>query len=167
MTGRERAPKPTDWRRRFREAKPAKRVILETDFAGIRAGSRLFVATPGVIANYVDRIPRGEVREIRRLRNELARRHDCDATCPVTTAMYLRVVAEVAWDDLQAGLPIDRVVPFWRAVDPESPIARKLRCGADWIRSMRSAEAQAGEPTASASAPRASPAATRARRPRA
>lgn len=136
-----RAPTPTDWRRRFRDAKPAKRVVLETDFAGIRAGTMLFVATPGVIANYVARIPPGEVREVRRLRNELARKHDAQATCPVTTAMCLRVVAEVAWDDLQAGATLDTVVPFWRAIEPDSPIARKLRCGPDWIRSMREAEA--------------------------
>ncbi len=136
-----RPPKPTDWRRRFRDAKPAKRVVLETDFAGIRAGSTLFIATPGLIANYIARIPSGERREIRRLRNELARRHEADATCPVTTAIYLRVVAEAAWEDLQDGATIDSVVPFWRAIDPESPIARKLRCGADWIQAMRDAEA--------------------------
>jgi hypothetical protein len=137
----QRPPKPTDWRRRFRDAKPAKRVVLETDFAGIRAGSTLFIATPGLIANYIARIPSGERREIRRLRNELARRHEADATCPVTTAIYLRVVAEAAWEDLQDGATIDSVVPFWRAIDPESPIARKLRCGADWIQAMRDAEA--------------------------
>jgi len=133
-----RPPKPTDWRRRFRDAKPAKRVVLETDFAGIRAGSTLFIATPGLIANYIARIPAGECREIRRLRNELARRHEADATCPVTTAIYLRVVAEAAWDDLQDGAAIDGVVPFWRAIDP---VARKLRCGPDWIQAMRDAEA--------------------------
>ncbi|MFN8992093.1 MAG: hypothetical protein ACK5X3_00250 [Pseudomonadota bacterium] len=118
--------------------------MLDTDFAGIRAGTLLFVATPGLIANYVARIPAGEVREIRRLRNELARRNDAEATCPVTTAIYLRVVAEAAWDDLQDGVPIDRVVPFWRAIEPDSPIARKLRCGSDWIRTMRESEHAAG-----------------------
>jgi hypothetical protein len=141
-----RPPKPTDWRRRFRDAKPAKRVVLETDFAGIRAGSTLFIATPGLIANYIARIPAGERREIRRLRNELARRHEADATCPVTTAIYLRVVAEAAWDDLQDGATIDSVVPFWRAIDPDSPIARKLRCGPDWIRSMQDGEAAGTDP---------------------
>ena len=111
--------------------------MLEADFAG----STLFIATPGLIANYIARIPAGECREIRRLRNELARRHEADATCPVTTAIYLRVVAEAAWDDLQDGAAIDSVVPNWRAIDPDSPIARKLRCGPDWIQAMRDAEA--------------------------
>jgi hypothetical protein len=133
--------KPTDWRKRFGDDKQPKRVVLDTDFAGIRAGSTLYVSTPGVIANYVAKIPPGEVREIRRLRNELARRNDADATCPVTTAIFLRVVAEAAWDDLQDGMTIDRVVPFWRAIEPGSPIAKRLRCGAEWIRAMREAEA--------------------------
>jgi hypothetical protein len=147
MIPKSRPTKPTDWRRRFKDAKPAKRVVLETDFVGIRAGSTHFIATLGLIAKYVARIPSGQVREIRRLRNELARRNDADATCPVTTAIYLRVVAEVVWDDLQSGTPIDGVVPFWRLIDPDSPIARKLRCGPDWIRSMRETEDPDGPPT--------------------
>lgn len=134
------ASRPTDWGRRFRDAKPAKRVVLDSDFAGIRAGATLFIATPELIARYVARIPHGEVREIRRLRNELARRNAADATCPVTTAIYLRVVAEAAWDDLQAGAALAEVVPFWRVVEPDSPIAKKLRCGAAWIRAMRESE---------------------------
>ena len=137
--------KATDWRKRFGDAKQPKRVVLDTDFAGIRAGSTLYVSTPGVIANYVAKIPPGEVREIRRLRNELARRNAADATCPVTTAIFLRVVAEAAWDDLQDGVTIDRVVPFWRAIEPGSPIAKRLRCGTEWIRAMRDAEAAEAE----------------------
>ena len=56
-------------------------------------------------------------------------------------ALLALAVAEAAWDDLQDGVPIDRVVPFWRAIEPDSPIARRLRCGADWIRAMRESEA--------------------------
>jgi hypothetical protein len=147
-------PRPrTDWRRRFGDTKPPKLVVLESDFAGIRAGSTLFIATPGLIANHVARIPAGEHREMQRLRNELARRHGAHATCPVTTAIYLRVVAEAAWDDLQDGASVDRVVPFWRAIDPASALARKLRCGPDWIRSMRDLEAGSPEVSSTGDAP--------------
>jgi predicted XRE-type DNA-binding protein len=38
------------------------------------------------------------------------------------------------------GVTIDRVVPFWRAIDPDSPIAKRLRCGPAWIRAMRDTE---------------------------
>lgn len=132
--------RPTDWRRRCHDAKPAKRVVLEAPFAGIPAGATLFVATPALIARYVGNIPAGAVRELPRLRDDLARSNDADATCPVSTSIFLRVVAEAAWDELQGGIPLGEVTPFWRAVAPDSALAKKLRCGADWIRAMRASE---------------------------
>jgi hypothetical protein len=53
--------------------------------------------------------------------------------CPVTTAIYLRVVAEVALADLAIGKPLDQVVPFWRVVLPGSKVAQKLSCGPDHL----------------------------------
>lgn len=53
--------------------------------------------------------------------------------CPVTTAIYLRIVAEVSLRDLDDGKPLDAVVPFWRVVTPETRIAKKLSCGPDHI----------------------------------
>lgn len=133
--------KPTDWRKRFRDKKEPKVVVLETDFAGARAGTKLFVATPGIVANYITRIPRGETRTIERLRNELARTYGATSTCPVSTAIFLRIVCEAAWDDLNDGKTTDEVIPFWRAVEPESKIATRLRCDPKWLAQMRESEA--------------------------
>jgi hypothetical protein len=144
MPTRSRPPKPpraTNWRKRLASGKASKRVTLERDFAGIRAGSTLFIATPEIVSQYVASIPYGETRTVVRLRNELARRHRADATCPVTTAIFLRVVCEAAWDELQAGASVENVVPFWRVVEPDSPIARRLRCDSAWLRERRLIEA--------------------------
>lgn len=129
------------WRARIAKAKPAHVVTTESDFAGIRAGSRLLIASPEIIARYLVAIPAGETRTIVRLRNELARRHKADATCPVTTAIYLRVLAEAAWQELSAGAPRDAVVPFWRVIEPGSPIAKRLSCGSAVIERERALEA--------------------------
>lgn len=53
--------------------------------------------------------------------------------CPVTTAIYLRVVAEVGLRDLEEGKPMEAVVPFWRVVTPDTPVAKKLSCGPDYV----------------------------------
>lgn len=127
------AKKPTDWRKRFGAAKEPHVVMLHTDFAGIRTGNTMLISSPGEIANYLSRIPRGEVRTVERMRNELARRAGANAMCPVTTAIFLRVVAEVSLRDLQEGKPLAEVVPFWRVVTPDSKIARKLSCGPDHV----------------------------------
>ena len=136
-----RARKPgTDWRRRFDAAKPPKVVELESDFAGIRAGTKMLVGSPALIAAYVRKIPFGQTRSIERLRNDLARRHGATATCPVTTAIFLRVVAELSWQDLQAGHPPAEVAPFWRVVEPGSPLAKRLSCDSRWLEEQRAAE---------------------------
>ncbi|OYU76424.1 MAG: hypothetical protein CFE32_10235 [Alphaproteobacteria bacterium PA3] len=135
--------KPTDWRKRFDKAKPPKTLILHTDFAGIKTGTTMYIGSPGSIANYISRIPAGEVRSIERMRNELARKNDAQATCPVTTAIYLKVVAEVALADLAEGKPSTGVVPFWRVIEPDSKIAKKLSCDSKVIEHCRILE-QAG-----------------------
>jgi len=127
------AKKPTDWRKRFGAAKPPHVVMLHTDFGGVKAGNTMLISSPGDIAAYVAKIPRGETRTIDRLRNELARKAGANAMCPVTTAIYLRVVAEVALRDLDDGRALDEVVPFWRVVTPDSKVARKLSCGPDRV----------------------------------
>lgn len=125
--------KPSDWRKRFGAAKPPYVVMLHADFAGVKAGNTMLISSPGEIANYLSRIPPGETRTMDRLRNELARKAGANAMCPVTTAIYLRVVAEVALTDLAEGRRLDEVVPFWRVVKPDSKVAKKLSCGPDHV----------------------------------
>jgi uncharacterized protein YbjQ (UPF0145 family) len=128
-----RPKKPTDWRKRFKAAKSPHVVMLHTDFAGVKAGNSMLISSPGEIANYIARIPHAETRTIERLRNELARKAGANAMCPVTTAIYLKVVAEVALQDLAEGRALDEVVPFWRVVLPDSKVAGKLSCGRDHV----------------------------------
>ena len=127
------AEKPTDWRKRFGGAKPPHVVMLHADFAGVKAGNTMLISSPGEIAHYVARIPPGETRTMDRLRNEMARKAGANAMCPVTAAIYLRVVAEVALQDLAEGKALDAVVPFWRVVTPDSKLAQKLSCGPDHV----------------------------------
>ena len=129
----ERKKKSTDWRKRFGAAKAPHVVMLHADFAGVKAGNTMLISSPGEIANYLARIPKGETRTMDRLRNELARKAGAAAMCPVTTAIYLRVVAEVALADLAEGKRLEEVVPFWRVVLPGSKVAAKLSCGPDHV----------------------------------
>jgi hypothetical protein len=125
--------KPADWRRRFGAAKAPRVVMLPADFAGVKAGSTMLVSSPAEIAAYLSRIPRGETRTMDRFRNEMARKAGAQAMCPVTAAIYLRVVAEVALRDLAEGRLLDEVVPFWRLVAPDSKVAARLSCGPEGV----------------------------------
>ncbi|MBQ0935344.1 hypothetical protein [Ideonella paludis] len=135
--------KPKTWKDKLK-AKPPHTVVLDKDFAGVPAGSRLLISCPVELADYLrSKVPAGETREVQQVRHELAALHGAEATCPVSTAIFLRTVSEAAWDDIQAGVPLQQVTPFWRVVDPGSPLAKKLRAGSEWISHQRAAERQA------------------------
>ena len=125
-----------------KRARPPHMVTLDKDFAGVPAGSRLLISSPAEVEDFLTlKLPSGSTMSIQQLRRELAELHDADATCPVSTSIFLRAVAEAAWDDIEAGRPASEVAPFWRVVDPASPLAKKLRAGSQWIEQQRLAEA--------------------------
>ena len=134
------APKTRPWTARLHAAKQPKRVRLDKDFAGIKAGTMLFVGTPPIIDAYLRQVPPGETRTIERMRRELARAHQCDATCPVSTAIFLRIAAEAAIEGMEAGQAWTDVSPFWRVIAPDSTIARKLPLDPAWIAHQRALE---------------------------
>ena len=129
--------KPTDWRARYAKAKAPHVVMLHADFAGVKAGQTMLISSPEEIGRYAAAIPRGETRTIARMRADLARRAGAAAMCPVTTAIFLRVVAECSLRDLEDGQPLDAVAPFWRVIDPADTVAGKLSCGRDHILHLR------------------------------
>jgi 6-O-methylguanine DNA methyltransferase, DNA binding domain len=131
------------WNLKLNVKKLSKRVVLDKDFAGIKAGSTLYVGTPQLIDEYIKKIPYGEVRTIIRLRNELARRNKCDATCPVSTAIFLRISAQAAIEKMKAGVPLNELSPFWRIIDAGSTIAKKIDVDSEWINHQRELEAAA------------------------
>jgi hypothetical protein len=71
------------------------------------------------------------------LRRRLAEANNADATCPTTTAIFLRIVAEAALDQIGDGADWHDVTPFWRVIDPDGPIAGRLSCGREAVRGLR------------------------------
>jgi len=140
---RKKAVKKT-WNVRFETKRYPKRVTLDADFAGIPAGSTLFVGTPQILQTYIRKVPSGETRTIQRLRRDIARANRCAAMCPVSTSIFLRILAEAAWDDLDAGKRVQDVTPFWRVIEPGSAIAKKLRATDAWLNKQRHSEIEQG-----------------------
>ncbi len=140
-----------DWYKRFNTAREPHVVTLSANFAGVKAGSTMLISSPAQIASYLASIPRGEMRTVARMRSDLARRSSADAMCPVTTAIYLRVVAEASLQDLAQGKAMDAVAPFWRLVTTDSKLARALSCGPEGVEHLARLDAVEGEHLASLS----------------
>jgi len=113
---------------------------IEKDFADIPAGSTMLIATPQVIDDYVRSISEGRSLDIKTIRKDLAMEHGADFTCPVTTGIFLRIMAEAAYEELQSGKNLGSISPFWRVIDPKSSLAKKLTFGQELLMEMREKE---------------------------
>ena len=131
--------KPT-WTEKLERSRPPEVAVLDRPFADMPEGCRMLIASPLLVDAEVRRIPPGRTVAMAELRAALAAAHGADKTCPLTAGIFLRIVSEAEWEQLQAGAAEHAVAPFWRAVDPASPLAKKLPCGPDFIRQRRAAE---------------------------
>jgi alkylated DNA nucleotide flippase Atl1 len=59
------------------------------------------------------------------IRETLARMHNADVACPITTGIFVRIAAEAAEQDLRAGKK--RVTPYWRVVRDDGTLNEKLK----------------------------------------
>lgn len=113
---------------------------LPKAWAGLPAGATIVIASPQEMSAYFRSVPRGKTRTIEQLRKTLAKRHGADGACPMTTGIFCRIAAEAALESLEMGAKPSQVAPFWRVIDPASPLANKLSCGPEFIRRRREAE---------------------------
>ena len=125
--------KKKSWLDKLNENKEPKIKRIEIDFADIPAGSTMFIATPKLIDQYIKEIGVGKRVDIKTLRKDLALEHKADYTCPVTTGIFLRIVAEANYEKLQQGKSLEEITPFWRAIEPNSTFAKKLTFGQEFL----------------------------------
>jgi len=112
------------------------------NFAGIPKGSKLHISSPEEIAAELKTIPLGSILFIQAFRRRLAEKNKCDATCPVSTSIFLRIVAEHTWEEFNSSSSTQDLAPFWRVVESSSPMAKKLNFDSAWIDLQRELEKQ-------------------------
>jgi len=117
---------PKTWKEKFNNGKIPEVKLLQKDFAGLKANTTMLISTPKEIAEYMDKIPSGQIISFVQMREDLAKKHQAEGTCPVTTGIFSRIVAELALEEINQGKKPSEVTPFWRVVDPESKLAQKL-----------------------------------------
>jgi len=122
---------------------PAKEFIvkkLEKDFADMPAGSKMLIATPKIIDEYIRQIPKGKSSSLATMRRDLANEYGAEYTCPVTSGIFLRIVSEAAHEQIEKGVALNKVTPFWRVVDEKSTLNKKLSFGTEFVMNQRTKE---------------------------
>ena len=128
------------WEQKFNDGREPIIKQIEKKFADIPEGASMLIASPRVVAAYLEQLPEGYSADIKKIRTDLANEYAAEYTCPVTTSIFLRVVSEYAHEKITKGTPASEVPPFWRAIEPKSKILGKLSFGKDFVLAKRKAE---------------------------
>jgi hypothetical protein len=126
------------WAEKYQTTAEPKIERTDKKFADIPEGVNLLIATPKIVDEYIRQIPKGKSTDIKTMRKDLAAEFHAEYTCPITSGIFLRIVAEKAYEEMQQGKK--QVTPFWRMIDPKSPTAKKLTFGTDFIKEQRAKE---------------------------
>lgn len=110
---------------------------LNKDFAGTASGAKLLISSPLEIDDFIRSLPKGSFCSPEEMRNQLAKRHKADTTCPLSTGIFLRIVVEAAREDLNAKSIIE-ITPFWRVIDAKSKLAKKMGLSDEDLKVYRS-----------------------------
>ena len=92
-------------------------------WANGNTNATMLIPTPAIIKELVDKIPEGKVLTTSQLRQELSKEHHTDITCPLTTGIFLRVVAEFSEEQAASGKGSS---PWWRVVKDGGKLNDKL-----------------------------------------
>jgi hypothetical protein len=123
-----------------REAGNPEVVVMDKSMWGLPPGTKLLISTPREVESALMAIPHGTTLSLPELRAKLADDHQADATCPMTTSMFVRIVAEYAIEQVAQGAKIEDVAPFWRVIGPKDKMVAKFTFDPSVIEERRSAE---------------------------
>jgi hypothetical protein len=87
----------------------------------------MLVPTPLVVAEELRKVRRGGLVTPAHLRERLAKRFGAAMTCPLTTGIFINILAGAAEEDLAAGRRV--TAPYWRVVDDQCRLSEKTPPG--------------------------------------
>jgi len=90
-------------------------------------GTRVLVPTPFLIDKVIRTVKKGKLITVNQIREKLAKEFNADATCKITTGIFLRICAEVAHEDLLTDKK--RITPYWRVLKSDGSLNPKYPGG--------------------------------------
>jgi hypothetical protein len=126
------------WDEKYNNGKKPAVKVLDKPWAGYDKGAKMLISTPQEIDEYIKQIPYGVNVRPEKIREDLAKKHMADFTCPLTTGIFLKIIAEKYFKELAEDQ--DNITPFWRVIDPSSNLAYRLSFGSEFIAQMRAKE---------------------------
>lgn len=111
------------WREKL-EIKQEPRVVDDP-----RGRGKMLIPTPLDVDARIRKVEKGKLITDKQIRERLARNFHADLTCPMTTGVFIRIVAETAEEDLRNGR--EQITPYWRVIKPDGSLNEKFPGGVE------------------------------------
>lgn len=112
------------WREKLEKDREAKLVDIPPKMIDRFGPGKMLIARPLDVDAIICTVGKGELVTQSRIREKLAMDYQADVTCPITTGIFLRIVAETAEEDLLTGRP--DITPYWRVVRDDGSLIEKF-----------------------------------------
>lgn len=132
--------KRKSWKEKMNPKAQWKIEVSDKKFSDIPEGATMLIATPTIVEAYVRNIPEGRHTSLAQMRKDLAAEYHAEYMCPVTAGIFLRIVAEKAYEEYLEGKSLHEIAPFWRIIDKNTSTAKKLSFGTGFINEQRKSE---------------------------
>ncbi len=109
-----------------------------------RGRGKMLIPAPLDVGALIRKVEMGKLITDKQIRERLARNFHADLTCPMTTGIFIRIVAEAAEEDLRNGR--EDITPYWRVIKPDGSLNEKSPGGTEAQAAHLRAEGHTIEP---------------------
>jgi len=115
----------TTWREKL-EREP-KIVAIPPKMVKRFGSGKMLIPSPLDVETLIRKVKKGKLVTQDEIRRRLARNFKVDVTCPITTGIFVHIVAEAAEEDLREGKK--QMTPYWRVIRDNGSLNEKLPGG--------------------------------------
>ena len=116
------------WREKMERPQEPKLVQVPPKMSQFGKGIMLIPA-PKLVDAIVRQVPRGRLVTVGEIRRKLAADFSADVTCPLTTGIFIRIVAQASEEARANGRK--RVAPYWRVIKDDGSLNPKFPGGVE------------------------------------
>ncbi len=131
--------KNKSWQEKLRDSKGLPKVVsLTGDAKRHWKADSMAVPSPLEISEIMTKVPKGKLITIQEIRKIVARRHQADIGCPLTSGVFSWIVAHAAAEQALQGKR--RIVPYWRTLKTGGELNPKYPGGVEQQKSLLESE---------------------------
>ena len=127
--------KRVSWQEKPEKEQEAKIVVITERMAGRfgdEVGQKMVIPRPRDVEMVVRQVPKGKLITPSLIRQRLASHCQVDVACPLTTGIFLWMVANAAFEDITTQRATqETVTPYWRVVKNDGSLYPKFPGGVE------------------------------------